>query len=256
MLIRSAATRIHRVALGASHRRLVALRDGPPMVSFTFDDFPRSAHLVGGQTLAAHGARGTYYTAPGLMDRTNELGELFCAQDLHDLVAAGHELASHTLGHVSSRTMSADEYGAEVAKGDDALRDLVTGGPSGNFSYPFGEVTLAAKKVAGRHCRSCRSTLAGCHGPMADLNLLRANQLYSNSIPFSRVSALVARYARPGHWLIFYTHDVREAPSPFGCTPRYFEDSVRCAVDAGARIVTVADALASLEGHRPTDATR
>jgi len=256
MLIRSVATRIHRGVLLASHRRLVALRDSPPMVSFTFDDFPRSAYLVGGQTLAAHGARGTYYTAPGLMGATNELGEHFCAQDLVDLVAAGHELASHTQHHVSSRTMSADEYRAEVTKGDDALREVVSAGPSGNFSYPYGEVTVAAKKAAGQLCRSCRSTLAGYHGPTADLNLLRANQLYSNSIPFSRVTQLLARYARPGHWLIFYTHDVRDTPSPYGCTPRYFEDSVRCAIDAGARIVTVADALARLEVHRMTDAVR
>jgi peptidoglycan/xylan/chitin deacetylase (PgdA/CDA1 family) len=254
MLIRSVATRIHRAVLGASHRRLVALRDSPPMVSFTFDDFPRSAYLVGGQTLAAHGVRGTYYAAPGLMGTTGELGELFCAQDVLDLVAAGHELASHTLHHVSSRTMSADEYAAEVVKGDDALRQVVSSGPSGNFSYPFGEVTVGAKKVAGQHCRSCRSTLAGYHGPTADLNFLRANQLYSSSIPFSRVAELVARHARPGHWLIFYTHDVRDTPSRYGCTPQYFEDSVRCAVEAGARVVTVADALASLEDHRLTGA--
>jgi peptidoglycan/xylan/chitin deacetylase (PgdA/CDA1 family) len=254
MLIRSAATRIHRALLVAFHRRRLALRDHPPMVSFTFDDFPRSAYLIGGPTLAAHGARGTYYAAPGLMGQTTEVGELFCAQDLRDLVAAGHELASHTLGHVSSWKMSADEYGDEVAKGDDALRGLVSGSPSGDFSYPFGEVTLAAKRVAGQHCRSCRSTLAGCNGPMADLNHLRANKLYSRSIPFSQVSGLVARHARPGRWLIFYTHDISDAPSPYGCTPQYFADSVGAAVGAGARVVTVAEALTSLEDPPPTDA--
>ena len=77
---------------------------------------------------------------------------------------------------------------------------------------------------------------------------MRANQLYSDSIPFSRVADLIARHVRPGRWLIFYTHDVRDTPSPYGCTPRYFEDAVRIAVDSGARIVTVADALASLTG--------
>jgi peptidoglycan/xylan/chitin deacetylase (PgdA/CDA1 family) len=246
MLIRSVATRIQRRVLLASHRRLVSLHDGPPLVSFTFDDFPRSAYLIGGQTLAAHGARGTYYTAPALMGTTNELGEHFNAQDLHELVGAGHELASHTLHHVSSRAMTAAEYETEVAQGDQALHDMVSGGPSGNFSYPFGQVTLGAKKAAGQRCRSCRSTLGGYHGPTADLNLLRANQLYSNSIPFSKVAGLIAAYARPGHWLIFYTHDVRDTPSAYGCTPQYFEDSVRCAVDAGARIVTVADALATI----------
>lgn len=244
--IRSAAWWINRTLVTGSHRRLVTLGDRPPMVSFTFDDFPRSALHVGGQTLAAHGARGTFYAAPALMGTTSELGEQFCTQDLLDLVAAGHELGSHTYNHVSSWTMPAERYREEVTGGDAALREPMIAGPSGNFSYPLGHVTVAAKKAIGQHCRSCRSAFPGFHGPTADLNLLRANQLYSDSIPFSHVADLMARHARPGRWLIFYTHDVRETPSRYGCTPRYFEDAVRCAVDSGARVVTVADALATL----------
>ena len=34
-----------------------------PVVSFTFDDFPRSALTVGGRVLRAHGWAGTYFTA-------------------------------------------------------------------------------------------------------------------------------------------------------------------------------------------------
>ena len=40
-------------------------------------------------------------------------------------------------------------------------------------------------------------------------------------------------------WLIFSTHDVRENPSPYGCTPGFFEAVVSYAVQSGARILTL-----------------
>ncbi len=42
-------------------------------------------------------------------------------------------------------------------------------------------------------------------------------------------------------WLILYTHDVRPAPSPYGCTPDALERLVDEALEAGAEVVTVAE---------------
>ena len=39
------------------------------MVSFTFDDVPKSAATVGAPMLEEYGARGTFYVAGGLVDR-------------------------------------------------------------------------------------------------------------------------------------------------------------------------------------------
>ncbi|HWZ60688.1 MAG TPA: polysaccharide deacetylase family protein [Gemmatimonadaceae bacterium] len=217
-----------------------------PFISFTFDDFPRSAYRAGGAVLASHGARGTYYAAPGLAGSTDALGPHYDATDLRDLLADGHELASHTFSHISSRTLPSAAYAAEIARGETALHALTGVPPSGHFSYPFGEVTLGAKRAAGRSCASCRGTSPGANGPRVDLNLLRANRLYSTSVDRATVRQLIARLVRPGSWLIFYTHDVRDDPSPYGCTPEYFDAVVRYAVESGARVVTVSAALAAL----------
>ncbi len=48
-----------------------------PIVSFSFDDFPRTAYSAGGAILERFGVRGTYYAAAGLMNTANELGEQF-----------------------------------------------------------------------------------------------------------------------------------------------------------------------------------
>lgn len=244
---RNSLKQVYSGVVSAVHRRPLALHRAPPMVTFTFDDFPRSAYVAAGATLRAYGARGTYYAAAGWMDAGPSAGDRYRTADLPDLLRDGHELGTHTFSHVSCRKLSTEAYAAEIAKGHEALYQLVGDGASGNFAFPFGAVTPAVKKAAALQCRSCRSTLSGCNGPVADLNLLRANRLYSDSVEFPRVRELITGAAQPGHWLIFYTHDVRDQPSQFGCTPRYFEDTVRCAVDAGLRVVTVSEALAAIE---------
>jgi peptidoglycan/xylan/chitin deacetylase (PgdA/CDA1 family) len=244
--IRDSLKRAYYRAVSAVHRRPVSLGETPPMVTFTFDDFPRSAYDTAGATLRVFGGHGTYYAAPGWMDSGPPSGGRYRTADLPGLLRDGHELGSHTYSHVSCRSLSTAAYAAEIAKGHDALQRLVGDAASSNFAFPFGAVTPAVKKAAARQCTSCRGTIGGCNGPVADLNFLRANRLYSGSVAFPHIQALIAGAARPGRWLIFYTHDVSDRPSPFGCTPQYFEDTVRCAVDAGMRIVTVGHALAAI----------
>ena len=63
-----------------------------PIVSFTFDDFPRTAARAGGAILGEHAMHGTYYVSLGLMNRHLPAGRGFSAEDLRDIVDEGHEL--------------------------------------------------------------------------------------------------------------------------------------------------------------------
>jgi len=54
---------------------------------------------------------------------------------------------------------------------------------------------------------------------------------------------LIAENLKRKTWLIFYTHDVRENPSPYGCTPELMEQTVSCAVRSGCRVLTIQEAL-------------
>jgi peptidoglycan/xylan/chitin deacetylase (PgdA/CDA1 family) len=234
---RQLAKRVYHGVLSGLARRDVPIRASQPLISFTFDDFPRSALITGGAILEAAGVRGTYYAAPGLMGKD----PYYTADDARDLLSRGHELGSHTFSHISARTISATAYAEEIARGAAGVA-----GVSGNFSYPYGEATVAAKRAAGHRCTSCRGTQPGPNGPTADLNLLRANALYSPTIPLAAIEDLIAQHATPGTWLIFYTHDVQLTPTPYGCTPHYFDAVVDRAIASRARIVTVADALSLL----------
>jgi peptidoglycan/xylan/chitin deacetylase (PgdA/CDA1 family) len=223
------------------YRRTASLKNHGPIVSFTFDDFPRTAYSVGGSILERFGARGTFYAAFGLMNSQNESGEQFRTEDIDSLLEKGHELASHTFSHISARAVSRAAFCADVKKGNKVVEEA-SGVGSANFAYPFGHVTLQTKRsLTG--LTSARSIVPGFNGPEIDLNLLRANSLYGNLDASRRVEELVAENAKRNTWLIFYTHDVRPDPSAFGCTPGLLEAAVSCAARNGCRILTVQQAL-------------
>lgn len=240
--MRSQLGKVRQQVLSALHSRKVALAHPGPVVSFCFDDFPRTAYSAGGAILKNVGARGTYYAALGLMNTQNELGDQFTRKDLDALLADGHELACHTYSHISCRGVPLPKFEHDVQKGRDAIREMTGRDPS-NFAYPFGHVTVAAKKQIGMQMNSCRGTYGGVNGPLADLNLLRANSLYGDTDRLPEMERLLEENAQRQVWVIFYTHDVRPNPSPFGCTSALLEKTVACAVQRGYQIVPVTQAI-------------
>jgi peptidoglycan/xylan/chitin deacetylase (PgdA/CDA1 family) len=227
-------------------RRTVSFSGFRPTVSFTFDDFPKTAYTNGGAILSAFQAAGTYYAAMGLVDSTSALGELFGEEDLRALVSDGHELANHTFSHLSCQRASTPTYLADVCKGQQALSALCGHTVAPNFSYPFGHVTLAAKRAMSLRTRSCRGIYGGINGPTLDLNLLKANRLYSWCFDLDLAKRLILENEKRAGWLIFYTHDVRSKPSAYGCKPEELEAVVRFSAQRRTRVMTVAQALAEL----------
>src|ERR1700730_7651334 len=87
--------------------RPMRMHNSQPIVSFTFDDFPRSALLTGGRILAKRGWEGTFYTSFGLMEKVAPTGQIFSLKDLEFL--GRHELGCHTFDHCDAwETPSAD----------------------------------------------------------------------------------------------------------------------------------------------------
>jgi peptidoglycan/xylan/chitin deacetylase (PgdA/CDA1 family) len=246
MNVRAQLGLLRRGLLSCVYSRLVSFKNSRPIVSFAFDDFPRTALNVGGPILRNYGARGTYFASIGLMNTSNHLGELFRKGDLPELLNEGHELASHTFSHVSCRSVSGSRFQEEVEKGRRAIEQITGQCDSGNFAFPFGEVTLGAKRKIGAQLTSCRGTWPGFNGPVVDLNLLRANSLYGGPEECVQVQDLILENEQRRTWLIFYSHDVRPDPSPFGCTPELLEHAVSFASQRNARILTVAETMAEL----------
>jgi peptidoglycan/xylan/chitin deacetylase (PgdA/CDA1 family) len=114
------------------------LRGQTGVISFTFDDFPRSALTQGGDILNKHHAAGTYYVAGKLTD--GEENGLAC-QSKADIKAAlrdGHEIASHGFAHIKYADLTSAQIHADLKQNQDFLDDILEGQSCVNFSYPFG----------------------------------------------------------------------------------------------------------------------
>jgi peptidoglycan/xylan/chitin deacetylase (PgdA/CDA1 family) len=221
MSVRSSLGAVRREVLCALYKRTVVAQNRDAIVSFSFDDFPQTAYSRGGAILEKFGSRGTCYAAWALKDTVNELGAQFRSEDLDALLEKGHELASHTFSHISSRAVSCAAFCDDVEKGRKAI-ERAAGVDSGNFAYPFGDVTLEAKRTVGPGLTSARSIFPGLNGPEVDLNLLRANSLYGGIEGITHAEELIRENAARKSWLIFYTHDVREDPSAYCCPSVFF----------------------------------
>lgn len=232
-------------------RRRMRMANRAPVISFTFDDFPRSALYMGGEILREHGLAATYYAALGLMNTEAPVGRIFSEEDLHEVVVRGHELGCHTFDHCHSWNTRPGTFEESIARNRQALDHLLPGTILPSLSYPLDIPAPATKKRMEKHFLCCRGGSQTFNSGTADLNFLRAFFLEQSHGDLAAVKSIIDRNSQFGGWLIFATHDIAENPSRFGCTPGFFRDTVRYAVDSGAAILPVAAALKSVRGpHR------
>jgi peptidoglycan/xylan/chitin deacetylase (PgdA/CDA1 family) len=235
------ALRLRALAARLLKRRLAYQTMPRPMVSFTFDDFPRTALTVGGEILGEFGVRGTYYVAMGLLGKRTAVGEMFDRDDLDRLVAAGHELACHTLDHTMCSDLSVPALVASCRENQRRIAKVLGEHSTDSFSFPEGVVTLNAKAALGSMYATCRTIEPGVNRDPVDLSFLRAFRVYSTS-GIRGLRQAIRRNQDENGWIVLYTHDVEVNPSAYGCTPTEFREIVRFAVDSGADVLPVAEA--------------
>lgn len=235
-----------RTAARFLFRRPVSFKTQLPYISFTFDDFPRSALLIGGPILNSFGIAGTYYASFGLMGRQAPVGQIFLPEDLKQLQQQGHELGCHTFGHRDAWKTNPAEFEDSLLENRRALNELLPGTSFQTMSYPKNVPRASTKRRTGRYFVCCRGGGQTFNVGTADLNCLSAFFLEKSRHAPEVVRELIDDNRRARGWLILATHDVCASPSPFGCTPDFFEDIVRYAVNSGARIMPVINACKTL----------
>lgn len=230
---------VNRIAVRRINRRVVSKRTDRPIISFSFDDFPRSAHLGGGKILEDYGIRGTFFLSAGLLNTKTEVGLICGPADVEELVEMGHELGCHTFEHLLSRSHPKRDYEASIRKNQESINGILSGYVLRTFAYPGGSVTASAKSTAGARFECARSTLGGFNSGEFDALLLKANRLYSRKMQLSHVERYLDQGCEENAWTIFYTHDVTENPSEYGCEPGFLRNVVKRAVDSGAIVLPI-----------------
>jgi peptidoglycan/xylan/chitin deacetylase (PgdA/CDA1 family) len=223
------------------------LRRNPerPIVSFSFDDAPASALETGAGLLEAAEARGTFYVCAGLFGAQGPMGAYADVGAVGRAAQAGHEIGCHTLTHLACGPADPRDIDADAGANRDRLAALCGVAPT-TFAYPFGDLSLRAKRTLAPRYALLRSIRPGLMRRGADLNQAPAVGIEGpDGEDFA--SLHIERAARTRAWLILYTHDVAEAPSPWGCTPQALSRLILEAKSLGCEILPVDKALAQVE---------
>ncbi|HEY4661743.1 MAG TPA: polysaccharide deacetylase family protein, partial [Terriglobales bacterium] len=192
------------------------------MISFTFDDFPRSALINGGAILRQYGFSGTYYASFGLMGQQNShnsTGEIFRPEDLQELIRQGHELACHTFDHCDSWETMPAEFEASILRNRRAAAQHAPTATLKTFSYPITWPRPATKRRIASLFECARGGGQTFNVGVVDLNYLKAFFIEQSRDDFDAIKHVIDDNTQARGWLIFATHDVCDNPTRFGCAP-------------------------------------
>ena len=222
-------------------RRQCRIKMESPVISFTFDDFPRSALINGGAILHRRGFCGTYYASFGLMGQTKSTGEIFRREDLGELIRQGHELACHTFDHCDSWETTPDEFEASILRNRRAAAQYLPGETLKSLSYPISWPRPATKRRIASFFECARAGGQTLNAGTVDLNYLKAFFIEQSRDDFHAIKQIIDDSIRATGWLIFATHDVSDSPTRFGCTSALFERIVDYTNKSGAQVLRVGD---------------
>jgi peptidoglycan/xylan/chitin deacetylase (PgdA/CDA1 family) len=229
----------------------LTMRNTRPLVSFTFDDVAATACTTGAALLEQLHARSTFYISGEKCGKPSPTGRLATAERLKALHANGHEIACHTYSHTPVVGISRQALAGDLDRNRCFLQGIVGNVPVRNFAYPYGDISFTAKRYLGERYDSCRATTPGVNADVADLGVLKCNALEQTSIGRQGILHLITETVRRNGWLLFASHDVADAPSPYGVRPDLLTFALRSTLAAGCQLVTVAQALRILRGEEP-----
>ena len=232
----------HRLAMH-THAAHFRMHNATPMVSFTFDDLPKSAVTTGAELLEAHGARGTYYVSGGLVGVGTPYWATGDANDVLSLYRRGHEIGCHTFSHRRACDLDVSSLAHEIMRNRGYFRALDASIETETFAYPYGYGSFGRKHQLRDQFQTCRGIVPGINFGDVDLQFLRAMPLIDRQMDRAGIERAFDEAETNNGWLIFYGHDVAERPSPWGCAPALLTHALEVAARRKIPVLTMAEAL-------------
>lgn len=247
---KSLVSRLNRRVMPYLVKKSLPINLDRPIVSFSFDDCPQSVVDTALPLIEAEDWQASLYISMGLCDFTNHLGKHVSKNDVKAVHESGHEIADHTFDHIDATTVTLEAFEKSIEKNQTAFKAL--GIPaSKTFAYPFGQLNSVTKKMIGQKFKGARGIESQINTTSVDLNQIKSNRLYSGPDFEKLLVDIKTLENRPG-WMTIFTHDVRDKPSAFGCTPEHLKSILTAVKKSGAQVMTVAKTIDFLESKHVT----
>jgi peptidoglycan/xylan/chitin deacetylase (PgdA/CDA1 family) len=240
----SLAWRLSRAVTRRLPIKWVRSRAEQPMASITFDDFPKSAWSIGGPILARYDARATYYAAGRFCGLSEDGIDYFDEDDLLAVRRAGHEIGAHSFEHRMAPDLTRADLLADADRNAAFLAGHLGDDGVSSYAYPYGEASPRSKAALASRFASARGIAKGVNAGLVDLAELKAIPLEHRRWRPEEIDDAIARAKGSAGWLIFFTHDICETPSPFGGTPEMLTYVLERLTAEGIEILPVKHAMA------------
>lgn len=218
-----------------------------PIVSFSFDDAPRTAWEYGAPILEDAGGRATYYLAGGLIEAGQKELQLMTPEEGSDLAARGHELGCHTWAHPKLSAISGKALAADLERNAAFLTALDGRKSHRNFAVPYAMATPLRQKLLRQKFRTSRGGRAGINRGLTDLHYLSAVELRESFLDASGIEKWLDDLEQAPGWLILFSHHVAgNSPGGFGVSPKTFATVVESVARRGFAMLTIDAALDQL----------
>jgi hypothetical protein len=124
---------------------------------------------------------------------------------------------------------------------------LVNQTPMVSFTFddvPKSAATSGARILEAHDAREpYRSIMPGVNSGTVDLQFLRALPLIDRCIDRDEIERAFDEAQTTNGWLIFYSHDVADRPSPYGCSPALMNQALEAAARRKIPVLNIAEAL-------------
>jgi peptidoglycan/xylan/chitin deacetylase (PgdA/CDA1 family) len=221
----------------------VIIRAARPIVTFTFDDVPDTALTSGATVLEANAVKGTFYIAGGLAGTHEANRDLITPEQISELAARGHEIGCHTFSHPWVRHLTTSDLQKDLDRNRAFHAIHAPGAELKNFAYPYNAPKVGIRKQMMGRYRSCRGGVEAINRGLTDMGFLRSVEIRPPDQYARTLTRWIDEAVEYPGWLIYFTHDVQPAPTPFGCTPETLDLLVRYAIEKGCEVLTVDAAL-------------
>jgi peptidoglycan-N-acetylglucosamine deacetylase len=186
-------------------------------LSLSFDDARASQVEVGTALLDRHGVKATFYVVPSGVERLLD--------GWKRAVAAGHEIANHSLNHACSgnftwsRSRALEDYTLvrmrqELAEANRRIGELLGVTPE-SFAYPCGQTTVGRGQdtqsyvpVAAEMFVTARGWLDEAPNDPSYVDFAQLTGIESDGKDFDQIVPIIENARKTGFWVVLAGHDI------------------------------------------------
>lgn len=216
------------------------------MVTFTFDDVPKSVLTVGLPILEKYQYPATVYVETRNTD--NNLKGYMNWDDVKKADQAGWEIAAHTHTHPHMTKLSDAEILDDLLTSTQDLADH--GYAPVDFASPFGDVDDRVLAIIKKHYASHRDAWPAAVNtlPLADPYHIASYEVTKDTT-LDDLSKLLGGLQTKGGWLVLQVHEVTPKGEPVNdeYDTNLLEDVVELIHEKGLPVLTIRQALTSLQ---------